>query len=363
MTRSQGILFPLYMSVYTRSWLRLLGIEVGRRTEMSTALGLTPLVSVASTSFAADEVVFSGVRARNGLIEVRPIDVGSRTFLGNGAILRAGTRLGNDSLVGLLSCPPLSSADGTSWFGSPPIEFPRVPEQSDPSRTTGPRKRLVLARGAVELVRILLPATVSVLLGALVFLVLEGFGTRAGALGLVAAAPFAVLGAGLVATSFTIAMKWGLMGRYQPGKHPFWSFFVWRDEIVNTCQEQLAGAWLLSTALATPLVPVYLRAMGAKVGRGVWFETLAITEFDLVDLGEGCAINRGACIETHLFHDRVLNMGTAVLGRGSTLGPSSAVLPDTVLGPGCTVGARSVVMRGERLPAHTSWHGAPVQSW
>jgi non-ribosomal peptide synthetase-like protein len=363
MTRSQGILFPLYLSVYTRSWLRLLGISVGKRTEISTSLGLNRLVRVGETSFAADEVVFAGARARGGQIEIRPIEVGSRTFLGNGAIVRGGTRLGNDSLVGLLSSPPPSSADGTSWFGLPPIEFPRVPEQADPSRTTEPRKRLVLARGAVELVRILLPATVSVVLGALVFLALQSLCTSAGAAGLVIGAPFVVLAGGLGAVIFTIAAKWCLMGRYKPEKHPFWSFFVWRDEIINTCQEQLAGAWLLSTALASPLVPAYLRAMGARVGKGVWFETLAITEFDLVDLGDGCAVNRGACIETHLFHDRVLNMGPARLESGSTLGPSSAVLPDTVLGRGCTVGARSVVMRGERLPAHTSWHGAPVQSW
>jgi acetyltransferase-like isoleucine patch superfamily enzyme len=42
------------------------------------------------------------------------------------------------------------------------------------------------------------------------------------------------------------------------------------------------------------------------------------------------------------------------------MGPSSAVLPDTVLGPGCVLGARSVVLRGEELPGGTRWHGAPV---
>jgi non-ribosomal peptide synthetase-like protein len=133
--------------------------------------------------------------------------------------------------------------------------------------------------------------------------------------------------------------------------------------VVNTCGVQLAGSWLLASALGTPLLPAYIRAMGGKVGKGVWFETLNITEFDLVEVGDGCAVNRFACIETHLFHDRLLRMGPAVLGRDSTLGPNSAVLPDTVLGSGCTVGGRSVVLRGERLPANTAWHGAPVQSW
>jgi hypothetical protein len=65
-------------------------------------------------------------------------------------------------------------------------------------------------------------------------------------------------------------------------------------------------------------------------------------------------------VQTHLFHDRLLRIGPASLGAGSTLGPISAMLPDTALGAGCSVGGRSVVMRGERLPAGTRWHGAPV---
>jgi non-ribosomal peptide synthetase-like protein len=362
MAQARGILFPLYSSIYTRSWLALLGIKVGRRTEVSTAVGLNRLVSFADTSFVADDVVFAGTRARGGRIEITPIEIGSRTFLGNGAILRAGTKLGNDSLVGVLSTPPLEPADGTSWLGLPALELPRIGERTDPSRTTAPSRRLVAGRAAMELVRILLPTTLSIALGALVFFLFESIGTIAGIFWLVAGAPFVLLAASFCAIGATVCAKWLLMGRYEPGEHPLWSLFVWRDELVNTLQEQLAGAWLLSHALGSPLVPAYLRAMGAKIGKNVWFETLAVTEFDLVALGAGCAVNRGACIETHLFHDRVLRMGPAQLGSDSTLGPNSAVLPDTMLGDGCSVGSRSVVLRGERLPLHTRWHGAPVQS-
>jgi non-ribosomal peptide synthetase-like protein len=102
--------------------------------------------------------------------------------------------------------------------------------------------------------------------------------------------------------------------------------------------------------------------MGARIGRDVWCETLAVTEFDVVTIGDGCAVNRGACIETHLFQDRVLRIGPTEMGVGSTLGPVSAILPDTKLGAGCVVGGRSVVLRGEELPAGTAWHGSPVVS-
>jgi non-ribosomal peptide synthetase-like protein len=178
--------------------------------------------------------------------------------------------------------------------------------------------------------------------------------------GLILAVPVLLLGAGIVAVAFTVAAKWLLMGRYRAGVHPLWSFFVWRDEILNSLQDQLAGAWLLGLAMATPLMGVYLRAMGSKVGRDVWCDTLTITEFDMVELGDGSVVNRFACVETHLFHDRLMRIGPTKLGPGSTLGPASALLPDTVLGAGVTVGGRSVVLRGEELPPGTRWHGSPV---
>jgi acetyltransferase-like isoleucine patch superfamily enzyme len=61
-----------------------------------------------------------------------------------------------------------------------------------------------------------------------------------------------------------------------------------------------------------------------------------------------------------LFHDRLMRTGPCTLGAGSTLGPSTATLPDTMIGTGCTVGGRSIVMRGESLPARTRRHSAPV---
>jgi non-ribosomal peptide synthetase-like protein len=357
---ASSLLFPLYSSLLTRPWLRLLGIPVGRGTEMSHATTLTRLTSLGETSFGADEPGFATARLRRGWLHVDPIQVGNGTFLGNGALLTGGTRLGDHSLVGVLSSAPKTSADGSSWFGHPPLELPRVPDEVDPARTTNPPRRLFVGRGAAELVRILLPGSLSVMLAALAFTALDAIGTAAGPWIMIVAAPFVVLAGGLCAAALTIALKWLVMGRYRPGNHPFWSFFVWRDEIINSCQEQLAGAWLLRSSLGTPVISAYLRAMGARVGSDVWCETLAITEFDLVDLHDGCVVNRLAHVQTHLFQDRLLRIGPTTLEAGSTLGPSSAVLPDTRLGAGCSVGGRSVVLRGEELPAGTRWHGAPV---
>ena len=116
--------------------------------------------------------------------------------------------------------------------------------------------------------------------------------------------------------------------------HPLWCGFVWRDELMNAAQEQLADEKLLRLTIGTPIMSLYLRAMGAKIGRGVWCETTAVTEYDMITLDDGAAVNRGACLMTHLFHDRLLRIGPTHLDPGATLGPTAVVLPDTHVGAG-----------------------------
>ena len=237
-----GVLFPLYSSVYTRTWLRLLGVRVGKRTEISTFVGLNRLVSFAATSFSADDVTFAG-HASAWWIGRSQTDRGRQPYLPRQRCHLAGRarRLGRRQPRGGIVVTPAVQCRRHVLVRD---ATPRVPPGARAGRPgaapRAPPARLVLARGAVELVRILLPTTVSVLLAALVFDGLESIGTRAGGWALLAAAPFAVLAAGLCAVATTIGAKWLLMGRYKPGAHPFWSFFVWRDEIINTCQEQLA---------------------------------------------------------------------------------------------------------------------------
>lgn len=356
----RAALFPLYASLCTRWWLRLMKLKVGRRSEVSTAVGLSPLVSLGATDFLADDVVFNTGRSGHGWLRLSEVDLDDEVFLGNGALVNGGTSLGKGSLVGVQSTAPGAVPAHTSWFGAPPLEFPRTPEAHDARRTVSPSRRVVGARALAEVVRIVVPTMASMVIAISVFDGLDVIGRYLGAWAIFVLAPAVLLMAGIAAVLLTALAKWGLMGRYQAGNHPLWSWFVWRDEIVNTCQEVLAGVWLLDIALASPIMSLYLRLMGTKVGRDAWCDTMTITEFDMVRLGDGCAINRNACIETHLFQDRIMSIGPTDVGASATVGPSSVVLPDTRLGDGSCVGGRSVLLRGEEIPAHSRWHGAPV---
>ncbi len=359
-TSAGTLLFPLYASLFTRPWFRLMGLDVGRRAEISVSTGLNPLVSFGDLSQCTDDIGFCGARSRGGWLSLEPIRVGNRSFLGPGAIVRGGTRISDDALVGVMTLAPRDPAPGTSWLGVPALELPRARDCGDPARTTDPPRRLVLARGAMDLLRLVGPTTIALIIEIMEILTLARLAARLGVAVAAVLAPLVLLAGGIVATAVTVAVKWLVMGRYRRSEHPLWCHFVWRDELMNAAQEQLADELLLRFAIGTPLMSLYLRAMGSRVGRGVWCETTAVTEYDMIELGDGVAVNREACLMTHLFHDRLLRIGPTRLEAGATLGPTGVVLPDTVVGAGTVVCGHSVVMRGEELPPGTRWHGTPV---
>jgi non-ribosomal peptide synthetase-like protein len=172
-----------------------------------------------------------------------------------------------------------------------------------------------------------------------------------------------LLAAGIVAAATATAMKWLLVGRFRAMEHPLWSSFVWRNELADTFVETLAVPWLIDSLGGTPFLPVWLRTMGAKIGRGVWLESYWLPESDLVRLGDGATINRGCVVQTHLFHDRIMSMDAVVLDEGATLGPHGIVLPGASIGARTTVGPGSLVTRGDAVPADSRWLGNPISAW
>jgi len=119
----------------------------------------------------------------------------------------------------------------------------------------------------------------------------------------------------------------------------------------------------VGAATGTAVLTLWLRSLGARIGRGVWCETHWLPEADLVHLGRGVSVNRGCVVQTHLFHDRIMSLDSVALAEGATLGPHGVILPGATIGASTTVGPSSLVMRGEDVPAHSRWTGNPIVSW
>jgi non-ribosomal peptide synthetase-like protein len=362
MDAARNYLFPIYASLLTPTWLRLLGAKVGRGTEISTAL-LTPKFTVVEDgAFLADDTMVASYELGGGWIHVAKATIGKRAFLGNSGITQPGRRVPDDGLVAVLSATPHKAKAGSSWLGSPPIRLRRQPTAADVLRTFHPSLRLKILRALVETCR-LLPLIVTFAIGVAVLGTLQYLTAEFGYAWAASAGGAVLLVTGAVAGGIAVVMKWLWVGRIRAVEHPLWSSFVWRNEVSDTFVETVAAPWFARAASGTPVMNLWLRALGAKIGRGVWCETYWLPEADLVSLGTGATVNRGCVVQTHLFHDRIMRMDTVVLDDGATLGPHCVALPAARIGAGATVGPASLVMRGDEVPASTRWQGNPIAPW
>ncbi|GED96606.1 Pls/PosA family non-ribosomal peptide synthetase [Gordonia crocea] len=355
-------LFVLYASLLTPVWFRLLGAKVGRNTEISTALVLPKFTTIDDGAFLADDTMVASYELGGGWLRVDEARIGKRAFLGNSGITAPGRKVPKNGLVAVLSATPTKAKSGSSWLGSPPVRLRRVATSGDTARTFTPSKGLRVARAVIETLR-LVPVMVSfgigvyVLLGAQYLAVHLSFAAAAALSGLL------LLVAGAAACCIAAAAKWLVVGRIRVSEHPLWSPFVWRNELSDAFVETVAAPWFANAATGTPVLTLWLRLLGAHIGKGVWCETYWLPEADLVTLGDGATVQRGCVVQTHLFHDRVMAIDTVELDAGATLGPHCVALPASRIGESATVGPASLVMRGDAVPAHSRWQGNPIAPW
>ena len=360
--QARTLLFPIYASLVTPTWLRLLGADIGKDVEASTVLLVPKMTSVADGAFLADDTMVASYELGRGWMHIAPARVGKRAFLGNSGMTAPGRRVPKNGLVAVLSAAPSKSKAGSSWLGSPPVRLRRAPQATDDERTFAPSRRLKLIRGLVELCRIV-PVMVTVALGVTVLVALTYVVNRVGIWQAAVTSGIVLAVVGALAAGITTLAKWVVVGSLPAAEHPLWSPFVWRNEVVDTFVEMVAGPWFAWTATGTPAINIWLRSLGAKIGHGVWCETYWLPEADLVRLGDGVTVNRGCVLQTHLFHDRIMSMDTVTLGDGATLGPNGVILPAAVIADGATVGPGSLVLRGETVPAGSRWTGNPIAPW
>jgi non-ribosomal peptide synthetase-like protein len=360
MDDARSTLYPLYASTLTPAWLRALGARIGRDVEASTVLMLPPLTTVGDGAFLADDTLIGSYELGRGWLRVERAKVGKRAFLGNSGMIAPGRAVPKRGLVAVLSATPERAKAGTSWLGSPPTPLRRSPgAEDDTSRTFDPPTGLRLARAAVELCR-LVAVVAAFGIGVVVLLVLGAVAHDHGLGAAALVSPLAVLGAALTGCTLAVAAKWLLVGQIRADEHPLWSTFVWRNELADAVLEVVAVPWLGPAVTGSPALNLWLRALGARIGRGVWCETYWLPEADLVALGDGATVNRGCVLQTHLFHDRVMSIDGVRLEPGASIGPHGVVLPASTLGAGAAVGPASLVLRGETIPAGSRWTGNPV---
>ena len=363
-----GVLGSLYATIYMRGWYRLMGMKIGKDSEISTSFpGRYDLVEIGEKCFIADDCIVGDDDIRHGWMTMGSIKTGNQVFVGNSAVVPPNTTLPTGSLIGVLSRAPAGDIvqAGETWYGSPAIKLP-VRQQFDAKGdrwTFEPSKLVRLRRAVVEALNATFPTMLLITMGtaAMEFLApwMADLDEHIWPV-LVAFLVISVIMSFTLA-GFGIAQKWLMMGVYKPTMQPMWSWWALRTESVAVSYAALGSKSLLDHLTGTPMLPWMLRLFGVKIGKGVYMETTDITEFDCVTIGDHVAINAGSSLQTHLYEDRLMKVGRINIESGVAVGPGCLVLYDTTIGANARLAGLTTLMKGECLPAGTSWAGSPAQ--
>jgi acetyltransferase-like isoleucine patch superfamily enzyme len=112
---------------------------------------------------------------------------------------------------------------------------------------------------------------------------------------------------------------------------------------------------------ATPLWAMYLRANGAQLGRGVYINSLAVNDHNMLEFDDHVVIGDDVHLSGHTVERGFVKTAAVRLGRNCTIGLGSVVGIGVSAGPGCQVGALSLVPKYTKLEADTTYVGTPVR--
>jgi acetyltransferase-like isoleucine patch superfamily enzyme len=132
-----------------------------------------------------------------------------------------------------------------------------------------------------------------------------------------------------------------------------WARYLASFHVVRFC----AGALFRGT----PVWTAYHRLNGARVGRGVYVNSLAVVDDNLLEFGDNVVIGHGAHLSGHTVEHGVVKTGAVRLGRDVMIGVGSVIGIGVEIGAGTQVGALSVVPKHARLEGGAVFAGAPAR--
>ncbi|WEK51845.1 MAG: amino acid adenylation domain-containing protein [Candidatus Kaistia colombiensis] len=157
--------------------------------------------------------------------------------------------------------------------------------------------------------------------------------------------------------AIAILAKWTLVGRWKADVFPIWGFRYYRFWVVQT---------LIRTApvvlfRGSPLYSLYLRLLGAKLGRNTVIECRTVPVCtDLISIGDNSILRKESMILGYRALAGYIQTGSVTIGHGAFVGVGSTLDIDTQMGNDTQLGHASSLQRGQSIPDGEHWHGSPA---
>jgi non-ribosomal peptide synthetase-like protein len=158
---------------------------------------------------------------------------------------------------------------------------------------------------------------------------------------------------------FPVLAKWALVGRWKPDPIRVWTLPYVRFWIVKTLVQRSP----LVLFAGSPLYTLYLRALGARIGRdAVIFSRRVPVCTDFLTVGEGAVIHKDSFFTCYRAEGGLIQPGAVSLGHHVVVGEASVLDIETSMGDGAQLGHASSLQAGQVVPAGERRHGFAAQA-
>lgn len=155
-----------------------------------------------------------------------------------------------------------------------------------------------------------------------------------------------------------VVAKWVLVGRWKATEFPVWGLAYLRFWTVRS----LLNANPMRLFTGNPLYVLYLRALGARIGKGVTiFSPTVPVCTDLLTVGAGTVIRKDSSFLCYRAVAGRVQTGPVTLGRDVYIGEKTVLDIATSMGDRSQLGHSSALFEGQTVPAGLHWHGSPAQ--
>ncbi|NNE34710.1 MAG: amino acid adenylation domain-containing protein, partial [Rhodothermales bacterium] len=157
--------------------------------------------------------------------------------------------------------------------------------------------------------------------------------------------------------AFPIAMKWIVVGRWKVETIPIWSLHYFRFWAIK---------WLVSNNpmmlfKGLPLFNVYLRLLGAKVGKHVVLDAKKMPVCtDLLCIEDGALVRKDTYLLGYKARAGYIYTGPTNIGKNAFVGEGSVLDIHTVMEQDTQLGHVSSLQENQVVPAGKHYHGSPA---
>ena len=162
-----------------------------------------------------------------------------------------------------------------------------------------------------------------------------------------------------ISMMITVGLKWLLLGRVKPGVYPLWGWFYYRWWLTQRLQKNV---YLGKHLAGSPLINLYYRLLGAKIGENCHIGTTQIFTPDLITIGNNVSLGTDCRLNGYIIEDGWLKIGTISIGDDCNVGSRTVLGINSCMQDNSVLEDMSMIPDGGVIETGTYYLGSPARA-